>query len=70
MNLTTKIKAITQLKNISNDELAECLGISKQVLNNKYYKDTFTTKDLFKIADLCEVDLCFADKKNRIVLND
>ena len=51
-----KAKKITQL------EMAEVLGISKQNFSNKVQRNTFSPDELAKLADSLGMELVFIDK--------
>ncbi len=70
MAISSKIKALLNLKNQEQVKLAHHLGISKQALSNKFYRDSFSAEDLIKIADFLCCDLAFnVDEKLHIVLD-
>lgn len=61
---SNKIKALLSLKNKKSIELTNALGLSKpQALTTKYARDSFTSDDLIKLAELTDTKLCFADKE-------
>lgn len=68
--MKNEIKAAISLKGKSLEGLASYLGISKQALSNKFYRDSFSGSDLLKIAEYLECDLAFIDAKNKIILVD
>ena len=59
MSISGKIKGLlaTREKNLTG--LANALGISKQALSNKFYRDSFSAEDLITIAEYTECDLAF-----------
>lgn len=70
MAISGKIKALLSLKNQEQIKLAQYLGISKQALSNKFYRDSFSADDLIKIADFLHCDLAFnVDNKLHIILD-
>lgn len=68
--MKNEIKAAISLKGKNLEGLALYLGISKQALSNKFYRDSFSGSDLLKIAGYLECDLAFIDAKNKIILVD
>ena len=68
--MKNEIKAAISLKGKSLEGLALHLGISKQALSNKFYRDSFSGSDLLKIADYLECELAFIDSKSKITLAD
>ena len=69
MAVSDKIKAFLTLKGKNAADLAKHLGISKQALSNKYYRDSFSAEDLIKIADFLKIDLAFIIDNQKIILN-
>ncbi len=51
MAASEKIKALLVLRGRKNIELAAHFGISPQSMNNKLSRDSFSVKDLVKVAD-------------------
>lgn len=50
MAISSKIKVLLKRKGKENAEFARHLGISTQVLSNKFYQDCFSASDLIRIA--------------------
>lgn len=59
--VTETIKELLKLKNISQVELAEKLGMSKQNINNKFKRNTFSPEELVKIAEILGMKLAFVE---------
>ena len=59
-------KAITKDKKITQLEMANTIGISKQNFSNKVQRNTFSPDELAKIADSLEMELAFIDKTAKI----
>ena len=59
MTVSTKIKALLELSGKDHADLAECLGISGPSLSNKLRRNSFSTADLVKIAELTGCSLFF-----------
>lgn len=71
MVLSTKIKALLNLSGKDHAGLAEHLGISKQALSNKFYRDSFSAADLVKVADFTESCLSFVfSDGNKVVIDN
>lgn len=67
--IATKIKALLALTGKDHAGLAGYLGISKQALSNKFYRDSFSAADLIKISEFTGAPLCFAlDNGTKVVL--
>lgn len=63
MSKTTKVKSLLALKNIKNNEYAKALGLARQqALTTKYARNSFSSDDLIKLAELTDTELSFVDK--------
>lgn len=62
-----KIKEFLKYHNKSYGDYANKLGIDKQKLSNKFYKQNFTAKDLMKLCELCEGHLAFVCKDGTVM---
>lgn len=60
--LKDTFKAITKNKKVTQLEMAEALGISKQNFSNKVQRNTFSPDELVKIADMLGMEIAFIDK--------
>ena len=60
--LKQTIKDISKAKKITQLEMAEVLGISKQNFSNKVQRNTFSPDELAKLADSLGMELVFIDK--------
>lgn len=60
--LKDTFKAITKNKKVTQLEMAEMLGISKQNFSNKVQRNTFSPDELVKIADMLGMEIAFIDK--------
>ncbi len=69
MSITSKIKGLLQLKNLEHAKLAEFLNISPQSLSNKFFRGSFSSEDLIKIAEFTKCELAFFDKNLKITLD-
>ena len=63
--LRETFKAISKDKNITQYEMAEALGISKQNFSNKVQRNTFSPDELARIADALDMKIAFIDKNGR-----
>lgn len=72
MTVSMKLKSLLKMKNIEHSELAKYLGISRQSLTNKFFRGSFSSADLIKIAAFLNCDLCFLldDSKISLTLSD
>ena len=59
-------KAISKDKKVTQFEMANTIGISKQNFSNKVQRNTFSPDELVKIADMLNMDLAFIDKSATI----
>lgn len=64
--LKDTIKAISKDRKITQLEIAEHLGISKQNFSNKMQRNTFSPDELSRIASLFNMELAFVDKTAKI----
>ena len=62
------IKASLALKGKKLSDLAAHLGISKQALSNKLFRDSFSGEDLLKISNFLGCKLAFVDEENTIFI--
>lgn len=70
MSVSTKVKALLNLSGKDHAGLAEYLGISKQALSNKFYRDSFSAADLVKVADYTGSNLSFLfSDGNKVVID-
>ena len=60
--LKDTFKDITRIKNRTQLEMAETLGISKQNFSNKVQCNTFSPDELVKIANSLNMEIAFIDK--------
>lgn len=59
MAISSKVKALLNLTGKDNAGLAAYLGISKQALSNKFYRDSFSGEDLIKVSEYTGCPLAF-----------
>lgn len=59
-------KAISKDKNVTQLEMANAIGISKQNFSNKVQRNTFSPDELVKIADMLDMEIAFVDKSASI----
>lgn len=60
--LKETFKILSKNKKVTQLEMAEILGISKQNFSNKVQRNTFSPDELAKIADRLGMELAFIDK--------
>lgn len=60
--LKETFQAISKEKKVTQLEMAEVLGISKQNFSNKLKRNTFSPDELAKIAEMLNMELAFIDK--------
>lgn len=61
--LKDTFKNIKDSRKVTNQEMADALGISKQNFSNKIQRNTFSPDELVKIAELLDMEIAFVDKK-------
>lgn len=70
MAISAKVKALLNLSGKDHAGLAAHLGISKQALSNKFYRDSFSAVDLVKVAEYTEGCLSFAlPDGNKVIID-
>lgn len=57
--IADKVKAVLSLNGKTQKDLADHFGVTKQTLNNKFHRDSFTGADLIRIAAFCGCTLSF-----------
>lgn len=70
MSVSEKIKAIMQLKNIKQADLANSFDMSPQAMRNKFHRGSWSAEDLIRIAEATGCEICFKiDEKQSIILD-
>lgn len=64
--LKDTFKKISTDKKVTQLEMANTLGISKQNFSNKVQRNTFSPDELVKIADMLDMELVFIDKSAEV----
>ena len=57
MAISSKVKAVLNIKGKDHKALATHLGLSSQALSNKFYRDSFSYNEVAKIADILNCDV-------------
>ena len=71
MALSDKIKGIIIMVGKQQQELAQYFGMSKQVMNNKLSRNSWSGKDLIKVADFVGGQLAIIlPDGQKIILDD
>ena len=70
MAVSNKVKALIKLEGKEQGQLAAHLGISKQALSNKLYRDSFSAGDLIRIAEFLDCELAFITSDNQRITLD
>lgn len=66
MSKSGKIKALLALKDKKNIDYANILNLARpQALTTKYSRESFTSNDLIKLAELTNTRLAFIDEDNK-----
>lgn len=60
--LKETFKTISKDKKVTQLEMAQTLGISKQNFSNKVQRNTFSPDELVSIAEMLDMELVFIDK--------
>lgn len=64
--LKDTFKLISTDKKVTQLEMANVLGISKQNFSNKVQRNTFSPDELVKIADMLDMEIVFIDKSAEV----
>lgn len=59
MTVSNKVKSVLALTERKQNELAEYFGMSKQTMNNKMSRDSWSGKDLARVAKFVGGQLVF-----------
>ncbi len=72
MAVSNKVKALLAMCNKRQIELAQIFSMSKQSMNNKFAKDSWSAKDLIKVAEFtgCKVAFVLPDGQQIIIENE
>lgn len=71
MALSDKVKGIIAMVGKQQQELAQYFGMSKQVMNNKLSRNSWSGKDLIKVADFVGGQLAIIlPDGQKIILDD
>lgn len=65
MSASTAIRQRLKDLNMTQAELAESIGSTRQNLSNKLARDNFTTKELSKICDVLKLSLILKSADNK-----
>lgn len=69
MSVSDKVKALLSLSGKKQMELAEYFGMSKQVMSNKMARDSWSAKDLARVAEFtgCKIGFILPDGQHIFV---
>ena len=70
MTATEAIKELLKDRGLTQSELAEALGTTRQNLSNKLNRDNFTAKDLCAIGKILGFSLTFKADEEYIIKYD
>lgn len=59
MSVSKKIKALLQMRDKKQLDLAACFGMTKQTMSNKMARESWSAADLIKTADFLECRVAF-----------
>ena len=59
MSVSDKVKGLLALSGKKQVELAETFGMSKQTMGNKMTRNSWSARDLAKVAEFCGCKLAF-----------
>ena len=65
------VKAVLSIVGKNQSEMAEAFGMSKQSLNNKFSRNSWTLVDLLKLAAMADCKLLYRfDDGSELVISD
>lgn len=70
MSISPKIKALLQLNGKRQLDLADYFGITAQSMNNKLNRDSWSGKDLQKVAEYLDCKLAFVLPDGNLIVLD
>ena len=59
MTASDKVRGLLALNGKRQTDLAEAFGMSKQTMNNKLNRDSWSARDLVRVAEFCGCKLAF-----------
>ena len=68
MTITNFIKSRLKELNMTQNDLASALGITKQNLNNKLSRDNFSSKELSEITAVLKTDIVMKNENGETVI--
>lgn len=68
MTITEFIRTRLKELNMTQNDLASALGITKQNLNNKLSRDNFSSKELSEIAAILKTDIVMKNENGESVI--
>ncbi len=69
-NITILLKRAMQLRHISQVQMADMLGISKQTLYNRLNRNSVSVTAAVGMFDLLEYDIAIVDRKTGDVIHE
>ena len=68
MPISDKVKGLLALSGKRQIDLADTFGMSKQTMNNKLSRDSWSGKDLAKVAEFCGCKLAFVLPDGQLIV--
>lgn len=59
MSISSKVKALLAINEKKQIDLAQHFGMTKQSMNNKMSRDSWSAEDLIQVAEFCGCQLAF-----------
>ena len=59
MSISRKIRALLAISGKKQVDLAQYFGMTRQVMNNKLSRESWSAADLIKVADFCDCKIAF-----------
>ena len=68
MPISDKVKGLLALSGKRQIDLAEAFGMTKQTMNNKLSRDSWSGRDLAKVAEFCSCKLAFVLPDGQLIV--
>ena len=68
MPISDKLKGLLALSGKRQIDLADTFGMSKQTMNNKLSRDSWSGRDLAKVAEFCGCKLAFVLPDGQLIV--
>lgn len=72
MAISNKVQALLRLQGVKQNDLAAAFGMTKQTMSNKFARNSWSGKDLARVADVtgCKLAFVLPDGQQIIIGSD